>query len=144
MNEIKLYEGLHYPGNYIPIHNDEEIMEELRHSHEGDMLLPPFNLTEHSDYFRIEIAAPGLRQEDFLVETDDNVVSISVLHRDEECKRDFQVHEYNYECFKRNIVLPLSAETAFTVAEYKNGLLRMIVPKGDKPLREIHSRVAVY
>lgn len=144
MNKSRLYESLVYPGDYMPVHNIQEIMEELKQPHEGETVLPPLNLTEYPDFFRIEMAVPGLKHEDFLVETDDNILSVSVLHKEQVIQRNFQVHEYNYECFKRYISLPLTAETAFAIAEYKNGLLSLLVPKGEKPLRETHVRVVVY
>ena len=139
-------ESLIYPGDYVPLHNEEEITEGLKQPHEGDMVLPPVNLTEHEDYLKIEIAAPGLKREDFLIEAKENVLSVSVLHKEcgGEAGKCFQVHEYNYECFRRHIILPLNAVVPFSTAEYKDGLLAIRIPKDGGGRNAAETKIAVY
>ncbi len=56
-----------YPGDYMPLLRAEEIEEELKLSHEGEALFPPVNITELADSFKVEVAIPGVRREDFLL-----------------------------------------------------------------------------
>jgi HSP20 family protein len=39
--------------------------------------LPAVNVTETNDEFRIEVAAPGMKRDDFKLELDNNLLSIS-------------------------------------------------------------------
>jgi HSP20 family protein len=135
-----------YPGEYVPLLKTEEIEEELRHSHEGEALFPPVNITELADSFKVEVAIPGVRRENFLLHANENILFVRVLHKEhvlqgEEC---FQLHEFNYECFDRRIILPENVDPEFTSAEYKAGILRLHVPKSTLPAKNMHTRIVVY
>ena len=135
-----------YPGGYVPLIKEEEMRRELKRSHEGKMLLPPVNIAELSDSFKVEVAIPGVKREDFLIHADGNVLSVFVLHKDCECPESdcFKLHEFNYECFDRPIVLPGNADTEFTCAEYKEGILHLYIPKTNKPVKNLHTKIVVY
>ena len=135
-----------YPGEYIPILDAEELMNELKKPHEGSALQPFINVSEHNNYYKVEAAIPGLNREDFFVNIDDNILSISVLHKKEELREDkkFQLHEFNYECFNRNIILPQNIEKDFVKAEYREGILSLYFPKTDSPGHHPHSNIIVY
>ncbi|MFC0775038.1 Hsp20/alpha crystallin family protein [Terrimonas alba] len=145
-NEITCDIHYSYPGRYVPLLKEEHIDEELRHFHEGDMFLPPANIEELADTFRIEIAMPGLKREDFLIHIDSNVLFIRVLRKEARLKKrsDFKLHEFNYACFERRITLPPNADAEFMSAEYKNGMLQVMIPKATQPVTNPHSRIVVY
>jgi HSP20 family protein len=148
MKNIILYDSgcSIYPGDYVPLVKAEEIEEELKHSHEGDTLFPPVNITELADSFKVEVAIPGVRREDFLLHTHENVLFVRVLHKEYvvEGSERFQLHEFNYQCFDRPIVLPDNADAEFTSAEYKAGILRLYIPKSDQPTKGRNTRIVVY
>ncbi|MGK2863890.1 MAG: Hsp20/alpha crystallin family protein [Chitinophagaceae bacterium] len=135
-----------YPGNYVPLLKKEEVEKELRQPHEGKMLFPPVNVTELMDVYKVEMAIPGVRREDFLVQSDANILSIQVLHKENATRENesFQIHEFNYECFDRHIILPLNADTEFTCAEYKAGILRLHMPKTNSTGNNRHTKIVVY
>lgn len=135
-----------YPGSYVPMIKEEEILKELKRTHEGKMLLPPVNVAELPDSFKVEVAIPGVKREDFLIQADGNTLSVFVLHKDcEHPEREcFKLHEFNYECFDRPIVLPDNADAEFTCAEYKEGILHLYVPKTIQPVKNLHTRIVVY
>ena len=132
-----------YPGDYTPLFDTQTVMEELKLPHEGERLLPPVNVTELKDSIKVEMAVPGLQRGDFIVEANANILSVYVLHKENEHK-PFRLHEFNYECVKRHIVLPEYTDTEFTVAEYKEGVLTMYVPKSVQPADELQRRIVVY
>ena len=135
-----------YPGAYMPLLKEEEVQEELKRPHEGETVLPPVNVKELADSFKVEVAIPGVKREDFLIHSDGNVLSVCVLHKEcglHEGER-FQLHEFNYECFDRHIILPDNADAEFVSAEYKAGILRLYVPKAKQPAKNQHTRIAVY
>ena len=66
-----------YPGAYVPLLKEEEIQLALNRSHLGETFLPPVNVTELADSFKVEIVIPGgVKREDFLIRSDENVLSV--------------------------------------------------------------------
>ena len=148
MENDVLYDSgcLIYPGSYVPLLKEEEVQSALKRPHEGETVLPPVNVTELADSFKVEVAIPGVKREDFLIHSDGNVLSVCVLHKEcglHEGER-FQLHEFNYECFDRHIILPDNADSEFISAEYKSGILRLYVPKAKHPAKNLHTRIVVY
>ncbi len=135
-----------YPGNYVPLRKKEEVEKELRHPQEGKMLTPPVNVTELVDTYKVEVAIPGVKREDFLVQSDDNILSVQVMQKENNTggKETFQVQVFNYQCFDRHIVLPPNADTEFTCAEYKDGILRLQMPKTNTTDKNHHTRIVIY
>lgn len=134
-----------YPGKYVPLVAMESVREELKHPCEGKNLLPPVNISEIKDAYQIEMAIPGVKREDFLLQADDNTLSIAVLHKESEASAArHTLHEYDYHCFHRHILLPANAETELSVAEYYKGVLRVFVPKSGGPVKGTHATIVVY
>jgi len=145
-SDIKYDACYSYPGEYVPLLTDEQINEELCRCHEGKMLVPPVNLVELPDAFKVEIAMPGLRREDFLVHIDGNVLYVRVLHKETATKdlQNFKLHEFNYVCFEKSIHLPPDADPGFMSAEYKAGMLQVVVPKTQHAVKSPYVQVVVY
>jgi HSP20 family protein len=105
--------------------------------------VPAVNVYETDSEFNIELAAPGLGKDDFRVEVDNNVLSISGERK--EHKKDEQTHysrrEFSYGSFKRSFNLPQIVDTEAIMANYENGVLKLVVPKKEeakrKPVKEI-------
>ena len=65
-----------YPGQFVPLHNEVEIKEELKRSFaESSVTQPPVNLTESEHSVKVEIALPGVTREELLIYTDKNILS---------------------------------------------------------------------
>src|SRR4051812_14847718 len=71
--------------------------------------LPAANIYETNDDFKIEIAAPGMKRDDFKVELDNHLLTVS-YERDErktqEEQRPYALREFNYQSFQRSFALP--------------------------------------
>lgn len=134
-----------YPGEYIPAPLTlEELMAELQHPHEGEAR-PLVNVVEMPDIFIIEVAAPGLKNGDFYISITDNVLTVSVLHKETEtCKKLYHLHEFNYCCFQREIVLPGNVDADFLSAMYEDGILCVRLPKSKEPVINHVERIIVY
>lgn len=135
-----------YPGDHVPLFNEEDLEHALTHIHAGLCVNPPINVIETERFFRVEVAVPGMKREDFLIQTLENKIVLSLLHKEctEEKSQDFQLHEFNYHCFKRTIVFPSYVDLDFLKAEYLNGMLYMYVPKTDGPVQHQPASIAVY
>ncbi len=135
-----------YPGAYIPILHQEDVKEALKATREGTIVQPPVNIREFNECYTVEVCTPGLNREDFLITVEDQSVHITVLQKEliPESSTRFQLHEFNYECFEREIMLPLNADTEQTRSEYQNGLLHLLVPKTNNPVDKVSMEVVVY
>lgn len=106
--------------------------------------MPAVNIAESNDDFKIEFAAPGYKKEDFKIDLDKNVLTVSVEHQEKkEEKEDKRMLrcEYRYNSFSRAFTLPDSANSDKISASYSDGVLSVTIPKHDtaktKPARQI-------
>ena len=93
--------------------------------------LPSINVREtDKDYF-IELAAPGLKKEDFKVEMKNDMLTISAERKDEkeEKRGDFTRREFNYSSFCRSFYVPDLAEKNKVDAKYEDGMLTIMMAK---------------
>jgi HSP20 family protein len=108
--------------------------------------LPAVNVRETNDDFRIEVAAPGMKRDDFKVELDNNLLSISSQREDNREEKDnesgYTRREFSYQSFQRSFRLPENqVEGDKIAARYVDGILQITVPKREeakvKPAKQI-------
>ncbi len=105
--------------------------------------LPKVNIAETNDDFRVEVAAPGMKKEDFRVELDNDMLSIrsEAAAKDGEKEAQYTRREFSYQSFKRTFYLPNTVETDKIKAKYSDGILYLVIPKKEearkKPVRTI-------
>ena len=136
-----------YPGEYKPLQRKfETLEEELSKPHEGASS-PADNICETPEYYKIELAAPGLKREDFFVSINEHGhLSISALHKEPNRieNEKYRKHTFNYECFTRELLLPENIDTDFVKAEYRAGILAIWFLKTEKPYQKRTSTIIVY
>ncbi len=96
---------------------------------------PSVNIIEKDDTFELHLAAPGLKKEDFNINLDNDLLTISSeIKNDEEVKDTvkFTRREFNYGSFKRSFNLPESVDTAKITASYTDGVLAVALPKREE------------
>ena len=105
--------------------------------------LPKVNIKETADAFMVEMAVPGLKKSDFHLDLDNQVLSISTETKDENehQEENYTRREFGYSAFKRTFNLPESVNDEKINANYKDGILSILLPKKDeakqKPARSI-------
>jgi HSP20 family protein len=95
---------------------------------------PAVNIAETENEFEIELAAPGLKKEDFKISLDKNVLSVSVEKKSEttdETKK-YSKREYSYQSFVRSFTLPETVDYSKIDAEYTDGILKLNVAKKEE------------
>ena len=99
----------------------------------GTSTVPAVNIKEENNAFHVEVAAPGIDKKDFKVELDDDLLTISYEkeHSTEE-KGDYTKKEFSYQSFKRSFNLPKTVENTKIQANYKDGILHLMIPKKDE------------
>lgn len=98
--------------------------------------LPAVNIRENEKDFELEIAVPGQKKEDFNIEVDKNLLTISMEHKkEEEVNEDnFTRREFSYKSFKRSFTLPETVNEDKINASYTDGILRFSLPKKEEAL----------
>ncbi|MCB1674950.1 MAG: Hsp20/alpha crystallin family protein [Halioglobus sp.] len=97
---------------------------------------------DDDDHILVRLEAPGLEKSDFDLEVLDNYL---VVRGEKQIERErtagrYHVTECAYGRFERAIPLPEDVESAKAMASYKNGVLRVELPKSAHTRRK---RVAV-
>ncbi|NCP85346.1 MAG: Hsp20/alpha crystallin family protein [Bacteroidetes bacterium] len=93
--------------------------------------IPAVNIKESETDYSIELAAPGLKKEDFKISLDNEFLTIAAELSDEATTESdsFKRREFNYSSFKRSFTLPEIADKNEIKAKYENGLLHLTIPK---------------
>ena len=96
--------------------------------------VPAANICETPDHFHIELAAPGLKKEDFKLNLDRNILNISVEQRSEnnDNQKNYSRREYSYNSFVRSFTLPETADDNGIEAEYTDGVLKINIAKKEE------------
>lgn len=100
----------------------------------GDTLQTvPVNIHETKDAFHLEISAPGLNKEDFAVNVDKDLLTISYEKKDEKKSEDYKTlrREFSYRSFKRTFTLQDNVNADNIQAKYENGILKVYLPKTE-------------
>jgi len=100
--------------------------------------IPKVNIYETDGEFHVEMAAPGMKKDDFKVELDNNMLTISsqLETKNEDNSRNYQRQEYSYQSFVRTFHLPDSAEAEKINAKYVDGVLNLVIPKKEEAKRK--------
>ena len=107
--------------------------------------LPAVNVKETDDEFQIEVAAPGLKKEDFKLSYDNGQLTISSEKKEEKEEKEGEKitrREFNYQSFQRSFSVPENAVVSENItARYEDGLLHVLLPKREevkpKPVKAI-------
>jgi HSP20 family protein len=107
--------------------------------------IPAVNIRETPDEFIVEMAAPGMRKEDFQIELKDNLLTIcSEYEHEEELGEEerYKRREFSYQSFERSFRLNQNVVDEKKInANYQNGVLHLHIPKKEeakaRPPRQI-------
>ncbi len=98
--------------------------------------IPAVNIKENETDYELELAVPGRKKEDFNIEIDDNVLTISAEKKSEEIKseKNYTRKEFGFHSFKRAFTLPETIDEDKIKASYTDGLLKFTLPKKEEAL----------
>lgn len=109
----------------------------LNDSFLGDKLvarIPAVNIAETENEFQVELAVPGLKKEDFKINLDKNILTVSSEKKTENVEegKKFSKREYSYNSFSRSFTLPESADHSKIEADYSDGILTLTIAKKEE------------
>ncbi|HRI21562.1 MAG TPA: Hsp20/alpha crystallin family protein [Panacibacter sp.] len=101
---------------------------------ETGLNIPPVNIHETGDAFHLELLAPGLKKEDFKVNLEKGMLTISYEQKSEVENKDYKTHrrEFNFTSFKRSFNVDDKINADSIVAKYDNGILKLLLPKKEE------------
>ena len=97
---------------------------------------PAVNIIEKDIQFMIELAAPGKKKEDFEIEIEDGILSISSSNKEDNIseKETFTRQEFSYNSFRRSFTIPESVDVSSIEATYNEGVLLIKLLKLEEAL----------
>ncbi len=123
-------------GPLAPVFNDifENFFNDAFMSDRIISRVPAVNISETDDHYHIELAAPGLKKDNFKINLERNVLTISAEKQTEQTENDkkYNKREYSYTSFVRSFTLPESADDANIDAAYTDGVLTISVAKKEE------------
>lgn len=109
--------------------------------------IPSVNLKETDTILEVELAAPGMKKEDFKVEIENNILKISSTteeeHEETRKKDHYLRREFSYHSFYRSFYLPESADENKIEANYKNGVLHVVINKKEGSKQKMTKRIDI-
>jgi HSP20 family protein len=95
--------------------------------------MPSVNIMENGKYYNVSLAAPGLKKDDFNINIDGNILTISCQKEETTEKKDekFTRKEYNYSSFSRSFTLPEDVKQETIEAHYEDGVLMIRLPRKE-------------
>jgi HSP20 family protein len=109
------------------------------------LTVPAVNVSEEKDSFKVTMAAPGMKKDDFKIDVDGNVMTISAETKEEKEEKDtkYTRKEYNYSSFSRSFTLPSEVNKEKIEAKYDNGVLTLALPKKEEAKTEQGKKIVV-
>jgi len=133
-----------YPGEYVPLPETEALVQSLT-LWDINTAKPLVNMDEQEDCFSIEMFVPGVSHEEILIYVHDNILSVIVLNQNYGTFiKPSETHKYKINHFERHIVLPANADAAFASATYRQGILKLYIPKNETPTLSGSIHIIVY
>lgn len=100
----------------------------------------PVNIREKEQHYEMDFIAPGCRKEDFNVQVDRNMLTVSLQQK--ETNQDHGPHtgwernEYVQRAFSRSFTLDDTVEPDKIEAQYVDGILRLTIGKSEKAVQQ--------
>jgi HSP20 family protein len=123
-------------GSLLPGFNDvfDSVFNDTFFNDRLTSRVPAVNISETEDHFHVELAAPGLKKEDFKLNLDRNMLNISVENQTERAndQKNYSKREYSYNSWVRSFTLPDTANPENIEAAYTDGVLRIDIAKREE------------
>ena len=122
------------------------------------MLRPVIEVVQNKDNYKVKVQLPGVKKEDIDIELDNDFMTICAETKEEKCEegnneqkeeekqenqdklekpeKRYHASEFRYGKYQRTISFDQPIKIDETKAEYKDGILTIIVPKQEIETKE--------
>ncbi|MDD3263782.1 MAG: Hsp20/alpha crystallin family protein [Candidatus Nanoarchaeia archaeon] len=117
---------------------NKNLLSDFKNNKNGELIesnykKPISDIYETENEFIIEVEIPGIEKKDIKIDLNNNSIDIKAESKNEyktkENKKGFCKIERNYTGFYRHFSLPENIDIDKSSAEYKEGLLKITIPK---------------
>ncbi|MCW9037889.1 Hsp20/alpha crystallin family protein [Altibacter sp.] len=144
MKLMKRHENL-FPNMWSPFNDDDWFR--LPDTFKSGTSAPAVNILENEDDFKVEMAVPGMKKEDFNIDLENNLLTISAEEQSENETKgqdgSYTRREFNYSAFKRSFTLPDSVDGEKIAASYTDGVLNITIPKKEEAKPKPPKKIAI-
>ncbi len=101
---------------------------------DGLAWMPLVDVYEDHDQIVVKAEIPGVKKEDVTLSLTDDILTLKGerRHEKEEKRENYFRLETSYGTFQRTIQLPRAVKTDAVKAEYKDGILKIVLPKDEE------------
>lgn len=98
------------------------------------MLSPEFDVTENDKFIELTAELAGVEEKDLDVSVDGDVLTVKGEKKEEvkEEKKDYRLSERRFGSFERSFTLPEGLNLDKVEASFKNGILKIELPKNPE------------
>ncbi len=109
---------------------------------------PAINVKESEKDYTVELAAPGLTKDDFIVNIDDDGnLHVKIENKSQKKEEDKKSHylrrEFSYSKYEQTLLLPDDVDKAKIAASVNNGVLTVDLPKVEQTVVKNARQIAV-
>ncbi len=108
--------------------------------------VPSVNISENDKEWNLEVSAPGFSKEDFKINLEKEVLSISAEHKTEANKdeKNYTRREFSYGSFSRSFRIKENAvDVERIAAAYENGILKIALPKKEVAPEKVAKEIKI-
>ena len=132
MRIVKYNNNKVFPSLMNEFFNDDLRMNVINNNHS----VPSVNSIENDNSFEIDLAVPGMKKDDFTIQLNDKVLVISSENTNHVENNSMSLNEFNYSSFQRSFIVPETVELDKIRANYKNGILKVKLPKKKDSIKK--------
>jgi HSP20 family protein len=131
------------PAYWDDFFNDAFFTQGNRYGSEG--YCPSVNVAEDDKEFRIEVAVPGLSKKDVRIDLEDQILTISSAHKEEQAdkKTNYMRREFRHSAFKRSFELPDAVDHEKIVARHEAGIVTIHLPKKEEMVQKAPKQIEI-
>ena len=107
---------------------------------------PAINVLENETEYTVELAAPGLRKEDFDISINndgDLVIKMEKKNEVKDEKAHYLRREFAYSKYEQTLILPDDVDKDKVGARMSDGVLNITLPKLNKRVQEVARQIEV-
>lgn len=113
-----------------------EILHTISWSVRSSIWSPPTDVYETGANYVIKLEIAGMRDEDFDVSFENNILMISGYRSDLNERRAYHQMEIRFGRFELAVEVPVTINIEKAIAEYKDGFLIIVLPKSEVKPKE--------
>lgn len=125
-----------FNGIFDSIFNDSSTLSSFN-SRMSKISNPSVNISEDENAFEIEFAVPGFKKEDFKINLNKSLLTVSFEKKEEKEEKRYNKREFTYESFSKSFTIPENADGEKISAEYVDGILKVLIAKKEEEKEKI-------